>query len=522
MKDKIRTVIVPFALLLLMCLFVAFLSRLLKGPTVSSVMKRRSDTESAAASEKQGEEPSADLKKMDDRRELYTRILKKAKRGLFAGHPADDQFLSWIDRTYGEKVVDAVSKENGSESMVWREQTGKSMHVLWTEFCGKYGYESYEQKKLIRLECKDKNLVKLDFIGDLNLADDWCTMETVRKEKGIENCISADLRKELSGADLTLANHECTLGDKGEPVEGKDYTFRGASENVSILKKLGIDMVSLANNHSYDYGKEALLETMRILEKEKITAIGAGEDRDHAQEPGTIIANGWKIGIVTATEVERFSNFTKEATESEAGVFKMTDPEDFLQKVKETKAECDFVIAYVHWGQEGESKNSRRQHRLAEQIAEAGADAIIGGHPHRLQGMEFIGEVPVIYSLGNFWLSDSALFTVAAQVAIADNGKMELRMIPLMQEQVKTSIIKDKELLTRYYQYFSDMSEKIAVDVRGKVYNLNSEYISAEKILAALSKSKLEWYRSGQAYSRHNADRDVYGKHIDIVGNIVD
>lgn len=585
MRDKRKLMVsVPFILLLLFCLVVAFVTRSLNGPTVSSVMKL-GGTEALFASEstEMTEIPKwtkQEMDRADSRQEVYRKILNKAGRGLFAGHAVDSQFLAWVDAAYGEKVVNAVyrqlkqnkNKKTGdeaaaeeteqesstetaealmtgeirqgddessdgqalswdalsltvnvtgsSEAAVWREQTGKSMHVLWSEFCRKYGYEVSSGGRERILDCQEKDLVKLDFVGDLNLADDWCTMKTLGEERDLERCISGELIKELSGADLSLVNNEFTYGDEGTAIEGKEYTFRAKEENVELLKKLGIDMVSLANNHSYDYGPEALLRTEEVLEKAGITAIGGGEDIDRASQPGVIIANGWRIAVVTATEVERFSNYTKEATETEPGVFKMTEPDRFLRQIRLAKADSDFVIAYVHWGQEGESKNSDHQHELAEQIVEAGADVIIGGHPHRLQGMEFIHEVPVIYSLGNFWFSDAALFTVAAQVTIGDSGRLEVRVIPLLQKAVKTGIITDEDLLARFYKYFADMSTRIAVDTRGKIYNLGSLQTSAENILSALSRSKLEWYTTGKAYSRHNSGRDIYGKSIDVVGNL--
>lgn len=223
---------------------------------------------------------------------------------------------------------------------------------------------------------------------------------------------------------------------------------------------------------------------------------------------------------MAATEVERFSSYTQEATEDLAGVMKMTNPEHFLAEVREAKENSDYVIAYVHWGEEGNSLNSSSQHELAEKIVEAGADVIIGGHPHRLQGLEYIEDVPVVYSLGNFWFSDAALFTAVAQVKIAGEGEISLSMIPCVQEQVKTIIITDKDMLTRYFQYLADMSTRVAVDTTGKVYNLGIDSETTDRVLSALRDTDLEWYMSGQSYSRHSSGYDLDGKRIDIVGNL--
>ena len=150
--------------------------------------------------------------------------------------------------------------------------------------------------------------------------------------------------------------------------------------------------MTLANNHVYDYGKRGLLSTLDVLDQEGIPYSGAGRNLKDASKIIYYVMNGRKVAFVSATETE-------------PGVLKALHPEKFLKIVEEAAQNSDYVIAEVHWGTEGMLYPDQSQRHLAEQIAQAGADVIIGGHPHRLQGAAFVGDVPIAYSLGNFWFS---------------------------------------------------------------------------------------------------------------------
>lgn len=102
------------------------------------------------------------------------------------------------------------------------------------------------------------------------------------------------------------------------------------------------------------------------------------------------------------------------------------------------------MIAYVHWGTEGKIHYGQDQTEIADLCVKAGADAVIGGHPHRLQGVEFIKNVPVAYSVGNFWFSTGKLYTTIAQIQIDDSGSLKLRMIPCIQDSLTPSILTEK------------------------------------------------------------------------------
>ena len=126
------------------------------------------------------------------------------------------------------------------------------------------------------------------FAGDINLADNWSTMEYYeQQENGIYDCIDPELIRRMQEADLTCVNLEFCMSDRGMPMEGKKYTFRAKPERVEILKELGVDLANLANNHIYDYGTDAFLDTLDILDAGGIAHAGAGKNsrRRHRRNP---------------------------------------------------------------------------------------------------------------------------------------------------------------------------------------------------------------------------------------------
>lgn len=296
-----------------------------------------------------------------------------------------------------------------------------------------------ENDKVVWKECASEDRIVLDFIGDICLSEGWSIIEFMDQQpNGIYDCLSPDIMTELNSADVLMINNEYVLSTKGQPLEGKAYLFRGDPSRVQVLTAMGADIASLANNHAYDYGPEALVETMEVLETAGIPYVGAGRDLEEAMQPVYFVMNEKVIAFVSATQIERSTNYTKEATEDRAGVLKTLNPDKFLQVIAQAEEKSDYVIAFVHWGTENTNYYAADQVSLAEQFVEAGADVIIGGHTHCLQGMDYVEDVPVIYSLGNFWFNYRTIDTGISQVIIDKEGKIEFRFIPCVQTDCRT------------------------------------------------------------------------------------
>ena len=300
----------------------------------------------------------------------------------------------------------------------------------------------------------------LSFAGDINLADDWGTMGYYQEqENGIRDCIDPQLIARMQEADLMCLNLECCLSDEGEPMEGKAYTFRGDPDHVEILKELGADLVNLANNHVFDYGEDAFLDMLQILDEHALPYVGAGENAQDAQAPWYTEIDGKTVAVVSATRAEKYI-LTPEAGEDTPGVFRCYELENLLAAVEEADQNADFVIAYIHWGTEYSEVLEEAQTEGARALADAGADVVLGAHPHCLQGAEFYNGTPVFYSLGNYWFNERTLDTTLLELRFYGNDEeqhLEITPVPARQEGYYTRLLTEQEDIGEWRTHLEEM-----------------------------------------------------------------
>jgi hypothetical protein len=213
----------------------------------------------------------------------------------------------------------------------------------------------------------------------------------------------------LSRADLALVNLECPLTDRGVLIS-KNFNFRARPELVEILKAGSIDVVTLANNHTMDYGAIGMEDTMDTLTDADIAHFGAGMTLSEARMPAIVERRGLKIGFLgyyfqTASDIlEPRELFATETSPGVAGCY--VELHCIQQQIKEDVSRLlprvDAVIPYFHWGREGSTKVQTYQMALAHLCIDLGCKAVLGAHPHRLQGIEIYQGAPIFYSLGNF------------------------------------------------------------------------------------------------------------------------
>lgn len=224
-----------------------------------------------------------------------------------------------------------------------------------------------------------------------------------------------------------MLNQEFPFGTTGEAMEDKQYTFRVDPKYASVLPELGADIVTLANNHMLDFGRGPLAETLTALDGAGILHVGAGQNLEEAKALKTMEAVGRVIGFLGATRVIPEHSWT--ASRSNSGLFTTYDPTKLLGEIQAAKQQCDYVVVYVHWGIERNTEPEEYQKSLARQYIDAGADAVIGAHPHVLQGIEYYQGKPIFYSLGNFIFANRTYETMMAELTITDDGT-EVRVIP--------------------------------------------------------------------------------------------
>lgn len=295
--------------------------------------------------------------------------------------------------------------------------------------------------KIYSKEASDKDKTVLVFAGDVCFYDGYANMGTFRDNgSDIRNCIDDDLMSEMNAADIFMLNNEFCYSDRGTPTEGKQYTLRSKPSNVSILHDMGADIVSLANNHTYDYGPDALIDTVDTLNEAKIPFVGAGKNLEEALKPVYFKINGKTISFVSGTQIERTASpDTKEATEDSPGVLRTLEPSKMIGVIETADANSDFTVVYVHWGSENTDLVEASQRELANKYVNAGANLIIGDHSHCLQGIDYIGNVPVFYSLGNYWFNSKTVDTGLAKITLdSDFNIVKNEFITAIQSGCKT------------------------------------------------------------------------------------
>lgn len=326
-----------------------------------------------------------------------------------------------------------------------------------------------EENNIYVREPAEKGRATLVFAGDLLFDNNYAIMGPLRAGGDISQGVASEVLERMQNADIMMLNNEFSYSDRGTPIEEKQFTFRARPDTVSYLTDMGVDIVSLANNHAYDYGPEALTDTLDILREEGVSYVGAGRNISEARKPVYYIVGDLKIAFVSATQIERLDTpDTKEATDTSAGVFRCWNGDRLLETVREAAANSDFVVAYIHWGTENETTLDWAQLKQAPELVGAGADLVIGDHPHCLQPIGVIRGVPVIYSLGNFWFNSKTLDTGMVEVVIDENGIVSYQFVPCLQSGCRTTLLQGAEK-ERVLSYMRDISEGVQIDGDGYV-----------------------------------------------------
>jgi poly-gamma-glutamate capsule biosynthesis protein CapA/YwtB (metallophosphatase superfamily) len=207
----------------------------------------------------------------------------------------------------------------------------------------------------------------------------------------------------FAAADVRLLNLECVVATTGQAIP-KHYTFRASPHVLQTLKR-HVDGVTLANNHSGDYGHQAFSEMLTLLSKNNIAQTGGGMNLNEAHTPWIVERHGIRIAILSYNE---FMPRSYEAGSHTPGVA-WSEDEQVVDDIRRARRvhQADIVLPFMHWGWENEPKANLRQRQLAKKMIDAGADAIIGGHPHVTQDLEFYKGKPIIYSVGNFIMKET-------------------------------------------------------------------------------------------------------------------
>jgi poly-gamma-glutamate synthesis protein (capsule biosynthesis protein) len=233
--------------------------------------------------------------------------------------------------------------------------------------------------------------VDITFVGDVMLAEEPGELIA---QGGDPFALVAPV---LATRRLRIANLECVISTGGAAA-AKPFTFRADPQVIPVLVKY-FDAVSVANNHTGDFGKQAFAEQLGLLEGARLPFFGGGRDATAAHEPLLVERNGIRIALLGYVE---FKPRSFEASASGPGVAWSGEDEQVLRDISAARRRADVVIPFMHWGWEDEGSPSPRQREFARRMIDAGAALVVGSHPHVTQGAESYKGRPIIYSLGNF------------------------------------------------------------------------------------------------------------------------
>ena len=283
---------------------------------------------------------------------------------------------------------------------------------------------------------------------------------------GISGVLDQELLNLLNGADITMINNEFPFSTRGTQAEDKQYTFRVNPSYVTALQEMGVDVAGLANNHVLDYGTEALEDTFTTLENAGIAYTGAGRSYEDACRLIRFEKNGKSFGFLAASRVIPEVSWNVE--NGAPGVFCTYDTTHLVEEIKKAKQQCDYVFVAVHWGVEHTDELTDYQPVIAHQLIDAGADGVIGSHPHVLQGMEFYQGKPIFYSLGNFIFNREIGRTAAVEITVTPENEMRIRLVPASAENAYTHSVAGEEAQA-IFRYMDDLSGTATVDENGMV-----------------------------------------------------
>ncbi len=426
---------------------------------------------------KQHREPDEESVKLLN--EYYAEFIKDTKQEKEkTKKKGEKDFSAWLLESCGEEAWEKITgklKKSALKDEDFYKITGRTLHVLSDTYKGWLTDDKTAAKHHIYLrDGQEGSPAGLLFAGDVCLEEQDFVLSHYDEVQDLEKCISPEILERTNQADVFLLNHEYCISDRGEPLEGKYYTFRAKPKRMKLIEEMGTDIVSLANNHVYDYGPDALLDTVDLLDKAGISYVGGGRNLNEAKQPVYFVVNGIKVGYTAASRAEK-TRYTPQAEKDEPGVLLMYESDEFAEVIQAASSECDYLIAYVHWGTEDSDRFEDYQHEQAEELLKCGADIIIGGHPHVLQGMEYIDGKPVIYSMGDFWFNEETKYNGLLELKVTGEGLGEMSFVPCRQSEYTTRYLSEKAEQRELYDYLEELSKGVKIGDNGVIQEVFTE-----------------------------------------------
>ncbi len=276
----------------------------------------------------------------------------------------------------------------------------------------------------------DDAVFRATFVGDVMMGR---SVEQIGKQDGYDRLFE-NVSYLWNDSDYVICNLESAVLNTVEKYNqaDKEITLYAKSKSIVALKNAGFNLVSAANDHVRDYGSKGLRNTINVLNNHNLEYVGIGENIEEAKKYNIKKINGLTVATSSISEITPVG-FS--ATEDRAGIFSSKSYDDYPEVIREAKKEADIVIAYIHWGEEYSKIVTDEQRQLARNLVNAGADIVIGSHPHTLQPIEKYNDGIIFYSLGNFIFDQGWTFTNESTLinfSLKENGNYVFECMPVL------------------------------------------------------------------------------------------
>ncbi|MFB5760471.1 CapA family protein [Paenibacillus medicaginis] len=308
--------------------------------------------------------------------------------------------------------------------------------------------------------------VILNFVGDMQFSG---KVEQLLQEKGYDYPYKR-LGSLFKSDDLTVGNLETPVTNGGTGAANKTYVYKSSPDALPELAAAGMNVVNLANNHILDQGVSGLKDTLVHLRHYGILYMGAGMNTKEAYAPVYVKRNGMTIALLGFSRV--IPEVSWHAGANRAGVAGVYDPAAAVQAIRKASKKADLVIVTTHWGKERASVLEDHQSELAHAFIDAGADLVIGSHPHVLQGLEIYKGKWIAYSTGNFIFSKSVTEatqdTAVFQASCTKDGACAMKLIPCRAELGQPVPLSGEKAAKILKKVENMSSSNISIDSKGR------------------------------------------------------
>lgn len=276
--------------------------------------------------------------------------------------------------------------------------------------------------------------------------------------------------------DLTILNLETPVTKGGQAAKNKQFVFKSSPKALASMEKAGVDAVNLANNHILDHGISGLRDTIKYLNQYKILHAGAGNNSQDAYAPAYIERKGIRIALFGFSRVMPEPSWA--AGKTQAGVASVYQPDLAIKAIKAARKKADVVLVVAHWGKERTTVLEKHQKDLAHSFIDAGADLVVGGHPHVLQGLEKYKGKWIAYSTGNFIFTKSkdpkTWETAVFEVKCTRKGACTMQLIPYRTE-LGQPVPMNKQEGSKLLREIQSYSPGVKIGSNGEVVSLGAK-----------------------------------------------